>query len=233
MSSLQYTCLRLRTITRTWVMPALLATSLAAGLSSPVSAGLFEDIGNGVGGVVKDVGRAADGAVNGVGKGVEKGAEALGCALVVVGLSALNRLVRSRTFTRTVERFRPPPSKTTWQGGAGPARPRTLFWQGVERACKLVRALERRQADQQALNAQIRQIEQQQQTQRRSQSWVQAERDAQLARAARREQRRTAIRETILEDRPQRGPVLRFPYDGTADGRSTVSAVPEIRHRDL
>jgi len=55
-------------------LPALLAASLAAGLSSPVSAGVFEDIG----GVVKDVGRAADGVASDVGDAVVDGVHAYG-----------------------------------------------------------------------------------------------------------------------------------------------------------
>jgi hypothetical protein len=60
-------------------MPALLATSLAAGLSSPVSAGFLEDAG----GVVKDVGRAADGVGNDIGNGI---AEGLGDGCKAVGI---------------------------------------------------------------------------------------------------------------------------------------------------
>lgn len=71
MRPLHHACLHSSPINR-YLMPALLATSLAAGLSSSVSAGVFEDVG----GVVKDVGRAADSVVNDVGGAIVDGAEA-------------------------------------------------------------------------------------------------------------------------------------------------------------
>ena len=51
---------------------ALLAFPLAINLTTPVSAGVFEDIAKGAGGALKTIGRGADDVANGIGRGAKE-----------------------------------------------------------------------------------------------------------------------------------------------------------------